>query len=50
MAASIIAIIIIAYATSDVLEEGYAEKRAEEKKEQKEKEEEKRKEEEKNKE
>jgi len=50
MVASIIAIIIIAYATSDVLEEGYAEKRAEEKKEQKEKEEEeKRMEEEKNK-
>ena len=50
MVASIIAIIITAYATSDVLEEGYAEKRAEEKKEQKEKEEEeKRMEEEKNK-
>ena len=40
MAISIIAIIIIAYATSDVLEEGYAEARLEEKKKQKEEEEE----------
>ena len=39
MVASILAIIIVAYVTSDVLEEGYAEKRLEEKKRLKEEEE-----------